>query len=51
MSVFLGAIVGLVSAVFAYRKLRPLTRGGRDYDAGTVSEYWLGQQRRQADDR
>jgi hypothetical protein len=48
MSVLLGAIVGLVGVIVAYRTLRPVTRP--DYDAGTVSEYWLGQQRRQPDD-
>ena len=41
-------VIGLITvagALLAYRAIRPLKRGSKDYDAGAVSEYWLHQQR------
>ncbi len=47
-------VIGLITvfgALLAYRTIRPLRRHRKDYDAGSVSEYWLHQQRGNSDDR
>jgi hypothetical protein len=41
-------VLGLLTALgalFAYRRVRPMTRRRKDFDAGAVSEAWLQQQR------
>ena len=50
MSLFLGAIAGLLGVLFAYRLLKPSTRPIRPEDVGTVSEDWRAQQRRLSDE-
>jgi hypothetical protein len=45
----LGAIA--IGVVLAYHTIRPITRRRQKYDAGTVSDYWLQQQRGQSDDQ
>ena len=47
-------VIGLIAvagALLTYRSIRPLRRHRKDYDAGSVSEYWLHQQRGTSDDR
>ena len=45
----LGA-VGLGSAMFIYRAVRPMMRRRRKYDAGAVSQDWIQQQRGRSHD-
>jgi hypothetical protein len=47
MRFFLGAIIGVLGILLAYRKLRQ----NRPDDVGTVSEDWRAQQRRLSDER
>ena len=47
-------VIGLVTfatALIAYQTIRPRQRRRKDYDAGAVSEHWLAEQSRQADDQ
>ena len=50
MLLALGAILGLLGIFFAYRIIRPRLQRDKKYDGGSVSDYWLQQQRGQADD-
>lgn len=45
VSLLILGLITVASALFAYRTLRPMQRRRKDYDAGTVSEQWLQQQR------
>ena len=52
MITLIGAAVLLLAGVYwAYCIFRPEVRRKKEYDAGSVSEYWLQQQRGQTDDR
>ncbi len=44
------AAVGLGGAFLIYQTVRPMMRRRRNYDAGTVSEYWIQQQRGRSQD-
>ena len=44
----IGTIIGLVGAFLAFRAIQPRMRRSKDYDAGTVSDAWLQQQRGQS---
>jgi hypothetical protein len=50
MLLAVGTTLGLLGSYFAYRIIRPRLRREQKYDGGSVSDYWLQQQRGQADD-
>ena len=45
----LGAI-GIAGVMFVYRTVRPMTRRRRKFDAGSVSENWIEEQRGRSQD-
>jgi hypothetical protein len=47
--IVLGA-VGIAGALFIYQTVRPMLRRRREYDAGSVSEYWIQQHRGRSQD-
>lgn len=50
MTVFLGALIGVLGVVLAYRRFRDVTRPARPEDLGAVSEDWCAQRRRFSDE-
>jgi hypothetical protein len=47
--IVLGA-VGIGGALLVYTAIRPMLRRRRKYDAGSVSEYWIQQERGRSND-
>lgn len=45
VSILVLGLITVAGALFAYRRIRPMQRKSKDYDAGAVSEHWLQQQR------
>jgi hypothetical protein len=50
MRLFLGVMVGLLGVLLAYYRFRSVARPARPEDAGSVSDAWRAEQRRQSDD-
>jgi hypothetical protein len=45
VSLLVLGLITVAGALIAYRRIRPMHRQRKDYDAGAVSEQWLQQQR------
>ena len=39
-----------IGGLFVYQMIRPMLRRRREYDAGSVSEYWIAQHRGRSQD-
>jgi hypothetical protein len=49
MGFFVVGLISVAGVFLAYQTIRPMTRRKRKFDAGSVSEYWLQQQRGESD--